>query len=147
MGTELHETAARNIRRGIRLDPQGDYPILAAYVNDAIDFGMTPELMLFHSFNCYGTADVLSFEEATMFLRIHDLKTGVTKASFDQLYVYAAIFCFEYDFLPFEIDGELRIYQNEVLCVDIDRQYLAHAYDMIQTSNEWIEEHRMGGLI
>jgi hypothetical protein len=147
LGTELHETAARNIRRRIKLMPDDEYPVLAAYVNDAIDLEMTPEQMLFYSFNCYGTADAISFDEDNMFLRVHDLKTGTSKASMDQLYVYAAIFCLEYDFRPFEIEGELRIYQGEIIYCEIDLEYLAHTVDMIYTSDKRIEEkRRMGGL-
>lgn len=154
LGTELHETAARNIRRRIKLMSHPDWPVLANYVNDAIDFGMTPEQMLFFSFNCYGTADTISFEPYSNddrfagFLRIHDLKTGVTKASEDQLYVYAAIFCLEYDIKPFTMDGELRIYQgNKVYECPIDRAYLAYVYDSIRSSDEIIEQHGSGELI
>ena len=50
-------------------------------------------------------------------LRIHDLKTGITRASEYQLYVYAAIFCLEYSISPFDIGIELRIYQNEEIRV------------------------------
>lgn len=145
-GTRLHETAARNIFDGIELKEDGRYPGLAAYVNDAIEFGMTPEQMLFYSINCYGTADAIGFDMDELFLRIHDLKTGVTKASEDQLYVYAGLFCLEYGFKPFEIQGELRIYQgDEVHVYEIDRGYLAGVYDKIRTSDETIELRR-GGL-
>jgi hypothetical protein len=48
-----------------------------------------------------------------MKLRIHDLKTGINATSEKQLEVYAAIFCLEYQFSPFEIEIELRIYQGD----------------------------------
>jgi hypothetical protein len=146
LGTELHETAARNIKRGLEMKPDGKYPVLAAYVNDAIELGMTPEQMLFYTINCYGTADTIGFDEIELFLRIHDLKTGVSKASKDQLYVYAALFCLEYEYKPFEINGELRIYQGEVICYELDRGYLAQVYDAIRVSNRIIEQRRMGEL-
>jgi hypothetical protein len=147
-GTRLHAIAAANIEEGIELKPDGKYPMLAAYVNDAIEFNMAVEQPLFFSFNCFGTADAICFENN--FLRIHDLKTGVTKASLDQLYVYAGIFCHEYGFKPFEIDGELRIYQGlESTGYEIDRVYLAFVYDKIRASHEAIELHNerlRGGL-
>ena len=48
-------------------------------------------------------------------LRIHDLKTGETPTHMEQLMVYAALFCLEYDYKPNEIDMELRIYQNDTI--------------------------------
>lgn len=145
-GTKLHAWAAEAITLGREQPENGD--ILSAYINDALKYGMIPEQTLFYSFNCYGTADAIGFDRNEMFLRIHDLKTGVTKASEDQLYVYAAIFCHEYGFKPFEIRGELRIYQgNEVHLYEIDRGYLANVYDKINTSDEVIEQRKFGGLL
>jgi hypothetical protein len=143
-GTRLHDLAARNIADGITLAMDGRYPVIARYVNDAIKYEMVPEQMLMYSMYCYGTTDAISFDAGEMFLRIHDLKTGVSKASFDQLYVYAGLFCLEYDFKPFEIQGQLRIYKNEEpeYC-DVDQGYLAWVYDRIRTINA-IVESKMG---
>lgn len=153
LGTELHETAARNIKRGIRLLPHDKWPVLDLYVNDAVEFGMTPEQMLFYSINCYGTADTIGFQQYydqelyDGFLRIHDLKTGTGKVSMDQLYVYAGIFCREYGHKPFRIDGELRIYQgDQVIQEPIDRSYLAFVYDRIKWGDELIEDYMSGGM-
>lgn len=143
-GTRLHDLAARNIADGITLAMDGRYPIIARYVNDAIKYEMVPEQMLMYSMYCYGTTDAISFDAGEMFLRIHDLKTGVSKASFDQLYVYAGLFCLEYDFKPFEIQGQLRIYQfEEPEYCDVDQGYLAWVYDRIRTINA-IVESKMG---
>lgn len=143
-GTRLHDLAARNIADGITLAMDGRYPVIARYVNDAIKYEMVPEQMLMYSMYCYGTTDAISFDAGEMFLRIHDLKTGVSKASFDQLYVYAGLFCLEYEFKPFEIQGQLRIYQHEEpeYC-DVDQGYLAWVYDRIRTINA-IVESKMG---
>ncbi|QPX71401.1 exonuclease [Streptomyces phage SscP1EGY] len=143
-GTRLHDLAARNIAEGITLGMDGRYPVIARYVNDAIKYEMVPEQMLMYSMYCYGTTDAISFDADEMFLRIHDLKTGVSKASFDQLYVYAGLFCLEYEFKPFEIQGQLRIYQHEEpeYC-DVDQGYLAWVYDRIRTINA-IVERKMG---
>lgn len=146
LGTRLHAWAAEAISLGREQPYDGD--ILSAYINDALEYGMTPEQMLFYSINAYGTADTISFEEAELFLRIHDFKSGATKTSTDQLYVYAAFFCLEYQFRPFEISGELRIYQGEdVRAYELDNEYLARVCDKIVTSNEIIEQRRMGGLV
>ena len=84
---------------------------LAMFVNDALGFKMQSEQPLFYSFNCYGTADAICFNGKT--LRIHDLKTGVGPTHFEQLQIYAALFCLEYDVWPDDIEIILRIYQND----------------------------------
>jgi hypothetical protein len=71
---------------------------------------MDPEIPLKYSEKCFGRADAISFRRNL--LRIHDLKTGTTKASEKQLYVYAALFCLEYKHKPKDIKIECRIYQN-----------------------------------
>ena len=81
------------------------------YVNDAITYKMKPEVVLYYSDNCFGTADTISFRKNK--LRIHDLKTGEEPASINQLMIYDAIFCLEYRVKPGEIEHELRIYQND----------------------------------
>lgn len=118
-GTKLHEFAAEAIKLGIKL-PDNDITI-NRYVNDAIGFRMTPEQVLYYSTNCFGTADAISFRKN--FLRIHDLKTGKTKVHREQLEIYAALFCLEYDYKPSDIEMELRIYQSNKIDIwqpDID---------------------------
>lgn len=107
-GTELHEFAATCIRLRQKL-PRTD-KTLNMYVNDAIDFAMTPEQVLFYSENCFGTADTICFRNN--WLRIHDYKSGVTPTHMEQLMIYAALFCLEYKYKPGDIKMELRIYQN-----------------------------------
>lgn len=108
-GTELHEIAAALINKGLKL--RGANTTMAMYVNDAIGFRMKPEQVLYYSDSCFGTADAIGFRNN--FLRIHDLKTGESPAKMDQLKIYAAIFCHEYQILPGSIDIELRIYQMD----------------------------------
>lgn len=112
-GTELHDIAKRLIELKIRL-PKSKKS-LNNYVNDAIGFRMHPEQPLFYSINAFGTADSISFREDT--LRIHDLKTGVSTVSMDQLMIYAALFCLEYKVNPEQIKIELRIYQSDEILV------------------------------
>lgn len=112
-GTELHALAANCIRLGVKL-PRNN-KTLNAYVNDAIGYRMITEQPLYYSRYCFGHADAISFENN--FLRIHDLKTGVTPAKMEQLMIYTALFCLEYGIRPSEIDCELRIYQNDAVMV------------------------------
>ena len=110
MGTQLHDLAAHLIRLRVKLGKSRT--TLNMYVNDAIGYRMTPELVLFYSYNAFGTVDAISFRNN--FLRIHDLKTGTSRASMDQLMIYVAFFCLEYEVDPFAIQIELRIYQDDM---------------------------------
>lgn len=112
-GTQLHDFARQCIELGIKLPP--NKKSLNQYVNDAIGYRMAPEQILFYSYNAFGTADAISFRNN--FLRIHDLKTGYTRVSMQQLEIYAAMFCLEYDHKPKSIDVELRIYQSSKIVV------------------------------
>lgn len=114
-GTELHELASKLIKFGI---PQkATKSTFNMYVNDAISFRLNPEQVLFYSRNCFGTADAISYNEKKKFLRIHDLKTGVTIPHMEQLEIYAALFCLEYHVNPLDISIELRIYHNNDIIV------------------------------
>jgi len=107
-GTELHQFACDAIKHGIYL--QNTDETLGLYVNDCIDDGLSPEVVLYYSPYAFGTADGISFDGRL--LRIYDLKTGKTTASMKQLKIYAALFCLEYNVNPNEISIHLRIYQN-----------------------------------
>ena len=119
-GTMLHDWAAQTIdiciEEGIKL--QNNKTTLPMYINDAIGFKMRTEQPLVYSENCYGTADAISFVDAKKILRIHDLKTGKTPAKMRQLYIYAALFCLEYNFKPDTLKIETRIYQNDEIYVE-----------------------------
>lgn len=134
-GTELHEFAAQCIRLGQKL-PKSKKS-LNMYVNDAIGYKMTPEQTLFYSENCFGTADAIGFRDT--FLRIHDLKTGVTPAKMEQLEIYAALFCLEYRVKPGEIGIELRLYQNdEIIVYEPSAEDIAPIIDKIVTFDKII---------
>lgn len=129
-GTVLHDFAAQCITLGQKL-PRSQ-KTLNMYVNDAIGFKMTPEQVLYYSDNCFGTADAISFRNG--FLRIHDLKTGVTPAHMEQLMIYAALFCLEYRLKPSDLEMELRIYQSdEVMCFNPTAEDIAPIMDKIVT--------------
>ena len=114
-GTLLHEYASNAIKLGIK--QSRSQKTLNMYINDAIGFRMNVEQPLFYSINCFGTADSISFRNNK--LRIHDLKTGVTRVSMKQLEVYTALFCLEYRYEPSEIETELRIYKDDEVLVHI----------------------------
>lgn len=113
-GTQLHELAHQMIKLGVKL-PDTEQT-LNRYVNDCIGYRMTPEQTLFYSPNAFGTADAIDFRRNK--LRVFDLKTGVNICKFQQLYVYAALFCLEYGYEPIKIEIELRIYQNDEVRIE-----------------------------
>jgi hypothetical protein len=114
-GTELHLLAHQCIKLGVKL-PKNNKS-LNLFVNDAIGFKMHTEQPLYFSDNCFGTADAISFRKN--FLRIHDLKTGVSPVSMNQLLIYAALFCLEYHMKPSEIQIELRLYQSDEVLIHV----------------------------
>lgn len=141
-GTELHDFAKKAIELGIKL-PTRPATTLNMYVNDAIGYMMTPEQILYYSDYCFGTVDTISFRKmpgGKGRLRIHDLKTGHTPASMDQLEIYAGIFCLEYDINPDKIQIELRIYQdNQVLIHRPEQGEIREVTDIIIEFNNLLE--------
>lgn len=100
------------------------------HINDAVGFRMTPEQPLYYSDEIYGTADAISFRDKV--LRIHDLKTGKVEAHMDQLMVYAALFCLEYNIKPKDIETHLRIYQyNDALLFDPEPEEIQDVINQI----------------
>lgn len=110
-GDELHAYAQRAI--DLRIKQADNGTTLSMYINDAIGFRMEAEVPLYYSDDCFGTADAVGFRDNT--LRVSDLKNGVTPANMKQLMIYAAIFCFEYGYVPKDIRIILRIYQNDAI--------------------------------
>lgn len=136
-GTVLHELACDLIANNIKLN-KGDkhivqlelarngipsvcmevasaMDILVPYVADCIGFRMTPEVVLYYSDNCFGTADAISFRDG--YLRINDLKTGSTQPHIEQLLFYSALFCLNYNEKPKAFQTELRIYKRDEVLV------------------------------
>lgn len=139
-GTALHEFAKQAIRLGQKL-PRSP-KTLNQYVNDGIGYRMTPEQTLFYSWNSFGTADTISFRKQE--LRIHDLKTGVSRTSLIQLEVYAALFCLEYGVDPKDIMVELRIYQDDDVVVGVPETELLYSrMQKIIESDRIVNEMRM----
>ena len=136
IGSRLHQWAKDTIDLGIK-QPRSKNT-LSSYVNDAIGFKMSTEVVLFYSPRFFGTADAICFRDN--FLRIHDLKTGKIRAHMEQLEIYAALFCLEYEVKPGEIDMELRIYQdNEVIIHNPTAEDVLPIMDKIVHLNKLLE--------
>nr|DAM96992.1 MAG TPA: Protein of unknown function (DUF2800) [Caudoviricetes sp.] len=140
MGTRLHEWAKTTIDLGIK-QPRSKKTIYA-YVNDAIGYRMSTEVILFYSERFFGTADAISFRDGM--LRIHDLKTGKSgkiEDHIEQLEVYAALFCLEYKVKPGDIEIELRLYkQDEVLIHHPTAEDILQIMDTIVYFNKILEK-------
>lgn len=142
-GTRFHALAAELIRMGVVLPKNGKH--LNMYVNDALGFHMQPEVVLFYSDVCFGTADAIGFRNNK--LRIHDLKMGITATKVTQLEVYAALFCLEYSHKPMDIEIELRIYQNDERRIyQGDPDAITHIMSKIVEFDRRIQEWRQEAL-
>lgn len=110
-GMEQHRYAAIAIEE--RHVQDDETTTIGMYINQCIQYRMSPEVVLYYSPNAFGTVDAIAYRYRV--LRISDLKTGVTRTSQHQLEVYAALFCLEYEIDPYAMRGiELRIYQDGV---------------------------------
>lgn len=167
IGTILHSVACKHIKYRIKLNKYDkknvmlellsngipgmvidtlDFDLmfenLMTYVNDAIGFKMTPEVILYYSHNFFGTTDAIRYDENLRFLRIHDYKSGLLQAHMEQLIIYAALFCLEYRIKPFEIaTTELRIYQkNEILFHNPEPEEIMQASNKIVEFDKFLKE-------
>lgn len=137
MGTRLHAWAKETI--DLRIKQPRSKKTIYTYVNDAIGFKMSTEVVLYYSDRFFGTADAISFRKNM--LRIHDLKTGKNPVHMEQLEVYAALFCLEYKIRPGDIDMELRLYQNdEVIVHKPTAEDILPIMDKIVHLNKMLEE-------
>lgn len=146
LGTRKHEFAKEAIEMGIKLPDTGQ--TLNSYINDCIGYRMTPEVLLYFSDNCFGTADAIDFrlnpKTKRMRLRVFDLKNGTTKSSEKQLWVYIALFCLEYEIDINEIEVDARIYQNDMVHeFEIDPVTILDIMALIRRNDEIIDETRM----
>ena len=151
-GEEQNAVMLELLRNGIPLyaiDISQFYQTLVEYVNDTIDYGMDPEVTLYYSNNAFGTCDAIRYYRRN--LRIHDLKTGIKPAGFDQLIVYAAYFFLEYGkkmkLKPENVDTELRLYQSSEISIchpAIEDIYAA--IDKIVELDPVIDIFKSGGL-
>jgi hypothetical protein len=135
-GTDLHAFAHKAIQLGIPMPKSRK--TLYLYVNDGIKYKMKVEQTLYYSENCFGTPDTIAFEN--QFLRVHDLKTGISATSEIQLEVYTGQFCLEYGHSPFDIRMENRIYQRDEIRVFIPSpERIAYIMEKIINHDRQIE--------
>lgn len=140
-GTKLHEMAADLIREGLKL--RGSTQTLVAYVNDAIGYGMTPEVALKYSDSCFGHTDAIDFNRGV--LRIHDLKTGSGPVHMEQLEIYAALFLLEYERIlgvnPLNTKVNLRIYQNDdIQEYSPDKDRIEEVIYGVKEKEAWVQD-------
>lgn len=172
IGTLVHEYASDRIKYRMPLDPENEegknglllhlmkngipfrvidldrlFYNLVPYVNDCIGYKMDSEIVLRYSDLCFGTADAIGVRRN--WLRIHDLKTGVTPASMDQLLCYAGLFFMEYkrDYRPDTMKVELRIYQNqEVQIMNPTSEEIKAVMKKIAHGNAVLTKNMMEGI-
>lgn len=166
IGTHTHEYARRYIRWGQKakagdktgllvhllenhipanaIDINKLFATWQVYVNDSVNCKMRPEQVLYYSSNAFGTADAISFRKDR--LKIFDLKTGEGKVYMEQLYIYAALFCLEYDVKPGDIDIETRIYQfGDYIAEYPTAEDITPVMDRIVSFDKTIERFREAG--
>lgn len=135
-GTRLHALAHDLISLGVKLPNTAQ--TLNMYVNDCIGFRMKTEVVLFYSYDAFGTADAIDFRDGI--LRIFDLKNGVSPTKETQLELYAVFFCLEYGIKPGDIEYDLRIYQNdEIYYFDTTAERIIELRDKLIYFNEIIQ--------
>lgn len=119
---------------------------LIPYVNDAIGFHMDPEVILYYSDNCFGTTDTICFDEKKKILRIHDLKTGTTSVHDEQLFIYDALFCLEYNIDPMKLTTIVnRFYQNsEIREIIADPKEIKRIMNLIILDDKYISGYLKG---
>ena len=146
-GTKEHAFAAMAIELGHRMEDTKS--TINRYINDCIGWRMQPEVPLYWSDFCFGTADALGYHETRSLVRISDLKTGRNPTTMDQLISYGALFCLEYEFpKPWELEFEFRIYQSnrvkELFSADDSEVHdqIFHAMDRILTGTRLLEDIR-----
>ena len=156
IGTAIHELASYCIKSRTKLHENDDHLIditlfkhnvpksvynsqailtnLIPFVNDAIGYRMSSEVILFYSYFAFGTTDAIGYDEYYKILRIHDLKNGSTPAHMEQLRIYAALFCLEYKIHPSKMKGiELRIYQSQEVIEEMaDKDEIVRIMELIK---------------
>lgn len=140
----LHHLAKNKIPRNV-FDMDFIFPNLMSYVNDAIGYRMDPEKILYFSENAYGTADAICFRNKL--LRVHDYKSGKGTVRMDQLYIYVALFCLEYNIKPGEIEIETRLYHaNEIITDNPTAEDILPIMDAIVSGDKILSKIRAEGM-
>lgn len=102
----------------LRYLPGEAYLSVKMFVCDSIGFRMESEQKLSVSKVIEGTADAVRFYPKDNLLRISDLKTGSRPAKIEQVFIYAALYCYENRLDPLKTNFEARIYQNGEIYIE-----------------------------
>lgn len=138
-GTRLHAWAHEAINLGQRMKENST--TMNKYINDGIRYRMMTDFIIFVTEDAFGEADCLSFDGKI--LRIHDLKTGITRANIKQLEVYAAYFCLEYDIDPSEIQILLFLYQSDqIIGGQAETETIRSHMDQTKRALAWLDKFR-----
>ena len=113
---------------------------LAPFVNDCIGFRMYSEKVVFVNPYFFGTADAIRYDEKEQTLKIFDLKTGTGPVKLEQLYIYAAEFCIEYNVDPRKLKRiDTVIYQLGGTVADTTSgEYIYSIMELIKKRTEQI---------
>lgn len=115
------------------------------FICDSIGFRMASEQKLSVSNIIEGTADAVRFYPKENLLRVSDLKTGSRPAKIEQVYIYAALYCYENRLDPLKTNFETRIYQNgEIYIEQPDGETIASTLKDILHLNEVIKKFERG---
>lgn len=143
-GTQLHAFAEQANKLGLHM-PR-NHKTINEFINDGLGYDMSSEVKLVYSRNCFGTSDLITYDERKKLLRIFDLKTGLKEVKeFGQLHIYAALFCLEYHVDPYSISYDLRFYQNDEIhaedetdpaVIDDIMQRIIHFSELIDSYKE-----------
>jgi hypothetical protein len=118
-GTQLHAFAEMANKLGIKMPRT--HMTINEFINDGINYQMQSEVVLWYNALCFGTADLIGYDEKKKHLKIFDLKTGFKDViHFDQIHIYAALFCLEYHKDPLTLTYDFRFYQNDEVRIEED---------------------------
>lgn len=106
------------LTKHLRYLPGEAYISTKQFICDSIGFRMESEKKLSVSDKFNGTSDAVRYYLKENLLRVSDLKTGSRPAKFEQVYIYAALYCYQYNLDPLKTNFETRIYQNAVINIE-----------------------------
>lgn len=129
----------------LRYLPVETYGTVKKFVSDCIDDRMVSEQEIGYSDKFWGTTDAIRFNNGV--LKVYDLKTGSAPAKFEQVYIYAALYCLQNNIRPFDILTEVRIYQNDEVYIDnADPNMILSIMDNIVHKNKVLTKFEGGQI-
>lgn len=115
------------------------------FICDSIGFRMESEQKVSVSSIIEGTADAIRYYPKENLLRVSDLKTGSRPAKMEQVFIYAALYCYENRLDPLKTAFETRIYQNgEIYTEQPTGETISRMLSDILHLNEVVEKFERG---